>query len=103
MAVLLAENSHGIGEGALKMYFEGKLNLSQIKKVNYINGLEHLIYLKSLRNEYYLGIVSSLPFYYTKKLGFNPFNNVKEVLENFFHDMENQIRLWFVPILALHF
>ena len=82
-AVLLAENSHGIGEGALTMYLEGRLNLSEIKKINYVNGLEHLVYLENLKNEYYLGIVSSIPFHYTKtKLGFNTFNNVKEVLQN---------------------
>jgi len=82
-AVLLAENSQGIGEGALTMYLEGRLNLSEIKKIRYVNGLEHLIYLENLKNEYYLGLVSSMPFYYTKtKLGFNTFNNVKEVLQN---------------------
>jgi hypothetical protein len=83
MAVLLAENSHGIGDGALTMYLEGKLNLSQIKKINYVKGLEHLVYLENLKNKYYLGLVSSIPFHYTKtKLGFNTFNNVKEVLQN---------------------
>lgn len=83
MAVLLAENSYGIGNGALTMYLEGKLNLSQIKKLNYIKGLEHLIYLENLKNEYYLGLVSSIPFHYTKtKLGLTTFNNVKEVLQN---------------------
>jgi hypothetical protein len=83
MAVLLAENSYGIGNGALTMYLEGKLNLSQIKKINYIKGLEHLIYLENLKNEYYLGLVSSIPFHYTKtKLGLTTFNNVKEVLQN---------------------
>ena len=83
MAVLIEENSHGIGDGALTIYLEGKLNLSQIKKINYVNGLEHLIYLENLRNNYYLGLVSSLPFHYSKtKLGFHTYNNVKEVLQN---------------------
>lgn len=83
-AVLLSESSGGIGEGALKMYIEGRLSMNEIKKGNYINGLEHLLFLKCLREEYNLGIVSSLPFYYTrKKLGLTSFNNVKEVLENF--------------------
>jgi hypothetical protein len=82
-AVLLAENSKGIGDGALTMYLEGRLNLSEIKKIKYVNGLEHLIYLENLKNEYYLGLVSSIPYYYSKtKLGFNTFNNVKEVLQN---------------------
>ena len=83
MAVLLAENSQGIGDGALSMYLEGRLNLSEIKKIKYVDGLEHLIYLENLKNEYYIGLVSSIPFYYAKtKLGFNTFNNVKEVLQN---------------------
>jgi len=82
-AVLLAENSRGIGEGALSMYIEGRLNLSEIKKINYINGLEHLVYFTNLKDEYYLGLVSSLPYYYIKKkFRLNTYNNVKEVLEN---------------------
>ncbi len=82
-AVLLAESSYGLGDGALTMYLEGKVNLSEIKKTSYVNGLEHLVYLENLKDEYYLGLVSSIPFYYTKtKLGFNTYNNVKEVLEN---------------------
>jgi hypothetical protein len=82
-AVLLAENSHGLGDGALTMYLEGRVNLSEIKKTSYVNGLEHLVYLENLKDEYYLGLVSSIPFYYTKtKLGFNTYNNVKEVLAN---------------------
>ena len=83
MAVLLAENSHGIGDGALTMYLEGKLNLSQIKKIHYVNGLEHLVYFENLKDEYYLGLVSSIPFYYTKtKFRLYRYNNVNEVLEN---------------------
>ncbi|HEU5172186.1 MAG TPA: hypothetical protein VFT83_01545 [Nitrososphaeraceae archaeon] len=82
-AVLLAENSNGLGNGALTMYLEGRLDLSEIKKTSYVNGLEHLVYLENLKDEYHLGLVSSIPFYYTKtKLGFNTYNNVKEVLEN---------------------
>jgi hypothetical protein len=83
-AILLSENSKGIGEGALKMYLEGRLDINKIKKGNYINGAEHLLFLDFLKNDYNLGIVSSLPFYYTrKKLGFVTFNNVKEVLVKF--------------------
>lgn len=83
-AVLLSENNKGIGEGALKMYIEGRLDINEIKKKNYINGAEHLLFLDFLKNHYNLGIVSSLPFYYThKKLGFVTFNNIKEVLVKF--------------------
>jgi hypothetical protein len=82
-AVLLAENSHGLGDGALTMYLEGRLNLSEIKKTSYVNGLEHLVYFENLKDEYYLGLVSSIPFYYTKtKFGLYRYNNVNEVLES---------------------
>ena len=49
------------------MYLEGRLNLNEIKKINYVNGLEHLVYLKNLKNEYNLGIVSSIPFIILKQ------------------------------------
>ncbi len=82
-AVLLAENSHGLGDGALTMYLEGRLNLSEIKKTSYINGLEHLVYFENLKDEYHLGLVSSIPFYYTKtKFGLYRYSNVNEVLES---------------------
>jgi hypothetical protein len=82
-AVLLAENSRGLGDGALTMYLEGRLNLSEIKKTSYVNGLEHLVYFENLKDEYYLGLVSSIPFYYTKtKFRLYRYNNVNEVLEN---------------------
>jgi len=82
-AVLLAENSDGLGEGALTMYLEGRLDLSKIKKSNYINGLEHLLYIENLKGDYNLGLVSSIPFYYAKtKFGLNTYDNIKNVLEN---------------------
>ena len=82
-AVLLAENANGLGEGALTMYLEGRLDLSKIKKSNYIKGLEHLIYIENLKGDYNLGLVSSIPFYYAKtKFGLNTYDNIKKVLEH---------------------
>lgn len=105
-AVLLAENSNGLGEGALTMYLEGRLNLSKIKKLNYINGLEHLIYFENLKEDYNLGLVSSIPFYYAKtKFGLNTFNNVKGVLENLLSHYGKSIKVMVCaePCISLFF
>jgi len=56
----LAENQDGLS-GVLQIFVEGKM-----KKI----GLEHLIYLENFRQQFYLGILSTMPQYYLKKLGF---------------------------------
>ena len=83
-AVLLSENSGGLGGRALEMYVEGRLDIEQCKDnlSEYIEGLEHLIYIKELSQKYELGIVSTLPQYYLKaKLGIKTYSSVKNVIE----------------------
>jgi hypothetical protein len=80
--VLLAENQHGLGEGALQMFVEGKMKSQDLyKRGFYIPGLEHLIYIDTLRQQFNLGILSSLPQYYLKKLGFESYAGGNDVLE----------------------
>lgn len=80
--VMFAENSKGIGEGALKMLIEGRINFNEIGRIKkYYCGLEHLIFLNAIRERYRVGIVSSLPHYYIKsKFNFDVHNNGKEVV-----------------------
>jgi hypothetical protein len=79
--VLLAENQDGLG-GALQMFVEGKLkNKDLYKRGFYVPGLEHLIYLENLRQQFDLGILSTLPQYYLKKLGFETYAGGNDVLE----------------------
>jgi hypothetical protein len=83
-AVLLSENSGGLGGRALEMYVEGRLDIEQYKHnlPEYIEGLEHLIYIKELSQKYQLGIMSTLPQYYLKtKLGIKTYAGVKNVIE----------------------
>jgi hypothetical protein len=85
-AVLLSENSVGLGGRALQMFVEGRLNIEDYlhKQSGYVEGLEHLIYIKELLNKYELGIVSTLPQYYLKtKLGIKTYGSVKNVIEEF--------------------
>jgi hypothetical protein len=79
--VLLAENLDGLG-GALQMFVEGKMkNKDLYKRGFYVPGLEHLIYLENLRQQFDLGILSTLPQYYLKKLGFETYAGGNDVLE----------------------
>jgi hypothetical protein len=83
-AVLLSENSAGIGGSGLQMFVEGRLNIEEHshKQSEYIEGLEHLIYIRELLHKYELGIVSTLPQYYLKtKLGIKTYGSVKNVIE----------------------
>ncbi len=80
--ILLAENRDGLGEGALQMFVEGKMKIEDLgKKGFYVPGLEHLLYIQNLRQRYDLGILSTLPQYYLKKLGFECFGGAKDVLQ----------------------
>jgi hypothetical protein len=80
--ILLAENLKGIGGGALQMFVEGTLKTDELdKKSFYIDGLEHILFIKELQQKYQLGIVSTLPRYYSKtKLGLNYYTSVKNAL-----------------------
>ncbi|HJT46619.1 MAG TPA: hypothetical protein VJ729_00435 [Nitrososphaeraceae archaeon] len=83
-AVLLSENSGGLGGRALEMFVEGRLDIEEYTRNNlseYIEGLEHLIYIKELSQKYQLGIMSTLPHYYLTKLGMKTYGGVKNVIE----------------------
>ena len=83
-AILLSENSGGLGGRALEMYVEGRLDVEQSRDnlSEYIEGLEHLIYIKELSQKYQLGIMSTLPQYYLNtKLGIKTYGGMKNVIE----------------------
>lgn len=79
--VLLSEGREGLGGGALQMFAEGRLKTEQLAQTEYISGLEHIVYLQELAQKYELGVVSTLPHYYLKKLGFLTFDSVKDALD----------------------
>lgn len=80
-AVLLAEAREGLGGGALQAFVEGRLRpeqLAALQPLQYTEGLEHLLYLQELRQKRELGLVSSLPHYYSSRLGFATYSGVKD-------------------------
>ena len=83
-AVLLSENSLGLGGRALQMFVEGRINIDyrSHKQSEYVEGLEHLIYIREMLQQYELGIVSTLPkFYLQTKLGIKTYGSAKNVVE----------------------
>lgn len=81
-AILFAEARQGIGGGALQMSIEGRLKQEQLHLSPYIDGLEHLLFMEELRVKYDIGLVSTLPYYYTKaKLGFMTYSGTRDVLQ----------------------
>lgn len=79
-AALLSENSMGLGCEALEMYVQERLDIQKHleKKLQYLEGLEHVLFLQELTRNYALGIVSTLPEYYLLKLGLVPFKSAKD-------------------------
>jgi len=81
-AILLVEAREGIGSGALQMCIEGRLKQEQLHLSPYIDGLEHLLFMEELRVKYDMGLVSTLPHYYTRtRLGFTTYSGTKDVLQ----------------------
>ena len=82
-AVLISENSRGLGGRALQMFVEARINIDydSHKQSEYIEGLEHLFYIKEISQKYDLGIVSTLPKYYLTKLGIKRYGSIKNVME----------------------
>jgi hypothetical protein len=81
-AILFAEAREGIGGGALRLYIEGRLKQEDFHVSPYIDGLEHLLFMEELRVKYDMGLLSTLPYYYTKtKLGFMTYSGTKDVLQ----------------------
>lgn len=83
-AILLSENRQGIGGGALQMFIEGRLKVGEEQqKSRYIEGLEHLLYIREFSHKLDLGIVSTLPQYYSEtKLGLKAYASMKEVMKD---------------------
>jgi nickel-dependent lactate racemase len=81
-AILLAECRDGIGGGALQMMVEGRLGTEPPSQLQYVEGLEHLVFAAELRQKYELGLVSTLPKYYSSsRLGYTAYSGMNDVLQ----------------------
>lgn len=86
LVILLAECKNGLGSEAIQQYVEGRMSLDRLKNpAKYVDGMEDLLFLSEVQNTIKIGIVSILPYYYTKnKLTMVPFGGTKEAIEYVF-------------------
>ena len=79
--ILLSENRGGVGNGSLLKLVENRLDLDGLNKYRYSKDMEHIHFLKMLREKYEIFLVSSLPRIYTDKLGLKSLQRIKDGLE----------------------
>lgn len=79
--VLLSENKNGVGDGALVKLIENRLNLDGLENHHYIKDLEHVNFLKLLKDKYEIVLISTLPQVYTNKLGLKTVPKIKDGLQ----------------------
>ena len=83
LVILLAECKNGLGSEAIQQYTEGRMSLDRLKNPSkYVDGMEDLLFLTEMRKKFGIGIVSILPYLYTKdKLEMIPFSGAKETID----------------------
>jgi len=79
--ILLSENRGGVGNGTLLNLIESRLDLVGLNKYQYSKDLEHINFLKMLREKYEIFLISSLPRTYSDKLGLKSLQRIKDGLE----------------------
>jgi hypothetical protein len=83
--ILVSECREGIGSEMLQMFVTGRITEDSLKRQVYADGIEEIAYLKRLREEYSVTLLSSLPDLYVKgRLGFKNARSMSEALVKLF-------------------
>ncbi len=96
---LIAECSAGLGSEALRMYLSGRLDVeSFVRRGEYIDGLEDLIYIKTILHRHNLILVSTLPNYFTEmKLGFHACRKAGDALSYILSSASAKTKVYVLP------
>jgi len=95
--VLLSENKNGLENGALLQFIEGRLDLNDLKKKQYIKDLEHINFLNVIGDKFKIHIISSIPKVYLHKLGLKPIPRVKDGLKTILLEQGKSSKILIVP------
>jgi len=95
--VLLSENKNGLENGALLQFIEGRLDLNDLKKKQYIKDFEHINFLNVLGDKFKIHIISSIPKVYLHKLGLKPIPRVKDGLKTILFEQGKSSKILIVP------
>jgi len=82
LAILIAECKDGLGSEALQQYIEGRLSHERLRNpTKYIGGMEDLLFLTEVQQNFQIGLVSILPEFYVKKLNLITLSGIKDSLD----------------------
>jgi hypothetical protein len=80
--LIVSENNNGFGAKAIEKFAYGEIKPEDYKNSNYLEGLEHVMFINELREKFDMAILSSLPKYYLKEIfGLKVFSNIQEAAE----------------------
>jgi hypothetical protein len=99
---LIAECSEGLGSKALQLYVSGRLNIGEaVKRGEYVEGLEDILFLKGLLNEHTITLVSTLPNYYVEsKLGLHAHVKSSDALTYLLSSYGSRAKICIIPRAA---
>lgn len=99
LVALIAECSGSLGSEALKRHITGRLDLEGLlRRGEYIDGLEDLLYTKTALRRYTLILVSALPDYYAEmKLGFHPCRKTGDALTYILSSLGSRTKVHLIP------
>ncbi len=99
LVILLAECKTGLGSEAIQQYIEGRMNLDKLKNPSrYVDGMEDLLFLTEMRKKFGIGIVSILPYLYTRdKLEMIPFSGAKETIDYVLKTYGDRQKITIIP------
>ncbi|MGI0094282.1 MAG: transcriptional regulator [Nitrosotalea sp.] len=99
LVILLAECKAGLGSEAIQQYVEGRMNLEKLKNPSkYVDGMEDLLFLTEMRKKFGIGIVSILPYLYTKdKLEMISFSGAKETIDYVLKTYGDRQKITIIP------
>ena len=96
---LIAESRDGFGSNALNKFSMNQINVKDLIKNNeYVEGLENLIFLEKIQEDYSIDIISTIPHHYIeKRLKFRPHNTVNSALNSAIRRKGKMVKIAIVP------
>ena len=96
---LIAESRDGFGSNALNKFSMNQINVKDLIKNNeYVEGLENLIFLEKIQEDYSIDIISTIPHHYIeKRLKFRHHNNVNSALNSIIRRKSKKVKVAIIP------
>jgi hypothetical protein len=78
----MAECGGGVGSTAVRQQIEDRLRTNSLRNpARYIDGMENLLFLSEVGRNLRIGIVSTLPEFYVRRLGMIPLGSARHALQ----------------------